>query len=817
MNQRTNRATRTHLALLCLACIPCRVAADDKPAGTLRTLNAHPTVVRLSASNDVQRVVVVVTEESGLTRDVTDLAGFAFSPEGIVEHVGGGLLVPRQAGAAVLTIAHDGLRAEVKIVAANTERSISFRNDVEPVLMKAGCNSGACHGNARGQEGFRLSLFGFDPQMDYINLTRQASGRRLNVAEPDSSLMFLKATAQVGHGGGERFTKDNPLFAVVDRWVRAGLPNDPPDVPTLTGLSILPRACVLASGGATQQTVVRATYSDGTERDVSALALFSTLNEASAVIDSNGRVTAKDPGEAFVMARFGTFAVVAQIVVVADQPFEWPQNVRPFNYIDEAVHAKLRKMRVRPSAVASDEVFLRRAYLDILGLLPTPAETEHFLRDAAAGKRARLIDELLQRPEFPEVWAMKWGEMLRIESSKLGVKGVELYSSWIRDAIFRDVPLDRIVRDLLTAEGGSFHNPPANFFLVETSPTTMAENVAQVFMGVRVQCAQCHNHPFERWTQDDYYSFAAFFAQIGRKRSEDPRETIVYNSGGGEVKHLRTGQNARPKFLGGEVPDIPGGQDRRKVFADWLTARDNPWFAQCFVNRVWAHFFGRGIVDPPDDVRVSNPPSHPELLERLGQKLVESGYDIRALVRDICNSRTYQLSTRVNETNARDTRNLSHATIRRLSAEQLLDAICAVTQVREKFAGLPLGARAMQVADAKTGSYFLGTFGRPPRQTACTCERRDEPTLSQALHLINGPTVWEKIKSPNGRLERLLEAGSQPDVIVNELYLAALARGPTAAERAAAATHIAASKDARTGLQDLFWAVLNSHEFVFNH
>ncbi len=365
--------------------------------------------------------------------------------------------------------------------------------------------------------------------------------------------------------------------------------------------------------------------------------------------------------------------------------------------------------------------------------------------------------------------------------------------------------------------GGNFANPAANFYLVEQDPAPVAENVAQVFLGIRIQCAQCHNHPFERWTQNDYYGFAAFFAQLGRKPSDDPRETILFNSGGGEMKQRATGQLMRPKFLGGETPDIPPGADRRAVLAEWLTDKDNPWFAACAVNRVWAHFFGRGIVDPPDDVRVSNPPSHPELLDQLAERFVVSGYDIRALVRDICNSRTYQLTTRTNESNAADERNFSHACIRRLSAEQLLDAVCRVTGVREKFAGLPLGARAVQVADARTGSYFLDTFGRPLRESACTYERRNEPTLAQALHLINGETLHKKIASPQGRLSKLLEAGTPPEEILSALYVAALTRPPTATELQAALKHVAASEKAADGWQDLFWALLNSQEFVFNH
>lgn len=696
-------------------------------------------------------------------------------------------------------------------------RVLSMRNDIEPVLMKAGCNSGTCHGNARGQEGFRLSLFGFDPDLDHRTISRDLRARRVDPARPEASLLLQKATGAVTHGGGTRITPGDPLYHALRDWIASGAPNDATPPPALVGVDLAPAEALLKAGGASVQLSATARYADGSTRDVSSLAVYESLNDYSAVVAPLGLVTSKNAGEAFVMARFGTFAVVAQLIVVADQPFEWPASIAPSNFIDEAVFAKLRKLQMLPAERCSDEIFVRRAYLDVVGLLPTPAEFERFMADGAADKRARLIDELLGRPEFPELWAMKLAEILRVESTRLNTKGVEIYSAWLRDAVQQNVPLNQIARQLLTGTGGNYHVPPANFYIVESDPLLVAENVAQAFLGIRIQCAQCHNHPFERWTQDDYYAFAAFFPQIGRKRAEDPRETIVFNSASGEVTHPRTGKPARPKFLGGATPDIPPGADRRAVFADWLAAPENPWFARCFVNRVWAHFFGRGIIDPPDDVRVTNPASHPELLDALARQFVERNYDIRALVRDICASRTYQLSTVPHETAAHDRRNLAAATLRRLPAEQLLDAVSTATETAEKFAGLPLGARAVQVSDARSGSYFLETFGRPARQTPCTCERRDEPSLSQALHLMNGATVWDKIRSPAGRLTRLLNAQTPTERMIDELYVATLTRRPTDAECAAAATYLAAAGDTRKGLEDLFWALLNSNEFVFQH
>ncbi|RMF85654.1 MAG: DUF1553 domain-containing protein [Planctomycetota bacterium] len=794
---------------------PAAVASAKTPVGQLRVL---PDSVRLDYPNDQQRVVVLFTDPAGVDHDVTAAVTFAVDGEPLATWTAG-VLAPQRAGEQVATLQHAGLAAALSITVADAAdpRPISFRNDVEAALMKAGCNSGVCHGNARGQDGFRLSLFGFDPEMDYVNLTRQTGARRVDVSDPAASLMLEKGLAQVTHGGGQRLAPDAPEYQLLADWVAAGAPDDPPDLPRLTSLALFPPQAVLPAGGATMQITARGEYSDSTDRDVTPLAVYSSLNDAVASVDARGRITTHDAGETFIMARFGTFAEVTQVIVVGDEAFTWPSEAKPRNYIDEAIHAKLRKLRIAPSEVCDDATFARRVYLDVIGIPPTVDEIRAFLADERDDKRARLIDELLQRPEFPEVWAMKWAEMLRIESQKLNVKGVQLYTAWLRDAIQRDAPMDQIVRELLTADGGNYQNPPANFYLVEREPTLMAENVAQVFLGIRIQCAQCHNHPFERWTMDDYYSFAAFFAQIGRKPSEDPRETIIYNSRRGEVAHKRTGAPVAPKFLGGATPEIPPGGDRRAVLADWLTSPDNPWFAQCFANRVWAHFMGRGLIDPPDDVRVSNPPSHPQLLRELGRRFVAGGYDIRALVRDICNSRTYQLSTRANPSNANDERNFSHARVRRLSAEQLLDAICAATGVKEKFAGLPLGARSVQVADARTGSYFLETFGRPARESACTCERRDDPTLSQALHLINGATIESKINAPNGLLGRLLAENQPPETIIETLYLAALSRPPTDAEHAAALKYVGESPDPTNGLRDLFWALLNSQEFVFQH
>jgi len=704
--------------------------------------------------------------------------------------------------------------------AVPTERSLSFRQDIVPILTKAGCNSGGCHGRSTGQEGFHLSLFGFDPASDYRSITRDARVRRIDLAHPARSLLLAKPTVAVAHGGGQRLDPEGVLYKTLLQWVQSGAPDDPPDLAPLTGITIEPTQSVVAGADKPVPLRVTAQYGDGSTRNVTHLARYDTSDDAVVTVNENGEVRSGGKGEAFVMVRFGTYAAVSQFIVLpAESSFNWQPHAEPVNEIDVLIDDKLRKLQINPSPPCSDGVFIRRAYLDVIGLLPTIEAYRAFMADTRPDKRSRLIDALLARPAFEDFWAMKLAELLRIESvsRRISFKAMYLYDDWLRRAIADNRPLDAIVRDLLAAEGGNFANPASNFYVLEKDPTLIAENVAQVFCGIRIQCARCHNHPFESWTQDDYYSFAAFFAQVGTKSAADIRESIVFNRRRGEVKHERTGQTMAPKLLAGPRPEKFRDNDRRAELAAWLTAKDNPYFAACFVDRVWSALMGRGIVEPPDDVRVSNPPSHPELRRRLAQSFVENGYDIRGLIRMICRSNAYQRTTQTNATNAEDVRNFSHRQPQRLPAETLLDIICQVTGVPEKFAGLPRGARAVRIADANTGSYFLEVFGRPPRQSVCTCERRNEPTLSQALHLINGDTIQGKIATADGMLAQRLSKGDKPEAILRVMYVAALCREPRQEELDALLAPIANGAEARAVLEDAFWALLNSTEFVFNH
>lgn len=801
------------LWVLALGWVGSSLAAQEK----LVHLAVYPPDIHLRTAADSQRFIVVGTREDGVTLDVTAQAEVRLEDERLCRRQNNQLF-PAADGTTTLHVAYQGLTASasVQVEEARAERPISFQLDVMPVFMRGGCNTGSCHGAARGKDGFRLSLFGFDPQGDYYRLTREIGTRRINLAVPEESLLIEKAVGAVPHTGGKRFSLESSYGQTLLGWLKAGAPNDAQPPPAVVGVDLYPPGAVLEGEGATQQFIARARYADGTDRDVTDLAVFLSNNDTSAPISPDGVAKAASRGEAFVMARFETHTV-GHLVLVLPQALSFTPTPPAGNYIDELVIAKLNKLRIQPSPLCSDEEFLRRVTIDITGQLPTEEEYRAFLADSSPDKRQRLVDELLTRPQFAEIWAMKWAELLMVKTTnQVSNKSAYLYASWLTEQIANHVPLDKIVRALIAGTGSTLHNPPATFYQVERDTLKMAENVAQVFCGIRTQCAQCHNHPFDRWTMDDYYSFAAFFAQVGRKTGEDYRETIIFNRGGGEVRHPVGNRVMPPKFLGGPVPNIPPGKDRREVLADWLTSPDNPYFATSVANRVWAHFFGQGIVEPVDDIRVSNPPSNPELFEALGAKFAAYGYDLRKLVRDICTSQTYQRSCERNESNAADERNFAHAAARRIPAEQLLDCISQATAAPDKFPGLPAGARAVQIADGRTTNYFLTTFGRSPRDTVCACDAKTEPTLSQALHLLNGGTIQGKIQQ-GGLVRRLVTEKKSPEQILEQLYIRCLSRRPTAEESQQLLAVVQQAPSVEQGLEDVFWAILNSREFLFNH
>lgn len=782
-------------------------------------LTAYPPSINLKTKEDFNSVIIVATYSDDVTRDVTYESSVWVEKPDIIDFQDR-IVYPKKAGETKLVAEFLGKKVEVpvKISAPDEIRPVSFKLDVMPVFMKAGCNTGSCHGSARGQDRFMLSLFGYDPEGDHYRITREQGTRRINLAIPEESMLVEKAIGTVPHTGGKLFSKYSEHWQTLVSWLEDGAEKDPDDIAKPTSIELFPPSALMEGFGATQQMTVLAQYSDGTTRDITPLTVFQSSNDVSAAIDEHGKVIAGSRGEAFVMARFNVFTVGVPVVVIPeDLKYERP-TLPSNNYIDNLVHDKLHKLRMTPSGLCSDEVFVRRLYLDITGLLPTVEESTAFLKDSSPNKRAKLIDQLLEKKEFTELWVMKFSELLQIQTDDnqgMSYKATLRYFNWLKDRIANNVPMDQIVKDLITSSGGTFTHPATNFYQVERDNLKITENVAQVFMGMRLQCAQCHNHPFDRWTQDEYYSFASFFSQVGRKNGADPREKIIYNRRSGEINHPVHKKPMPPKFLGDDTPEIPKGADRREILAEWLASPKNPFFARNLANLVWAHFFGQGIIEPVDDVRVSNPPSNPELLDQLSKKFTDYNYDFKKLVRDVCNSRIYQLSTKTNPTNESDTRNFARSQLRRLRAEVMLDVISQATETKNKFQGLPLGAKAIQIADGRVSNYFLTTFGRAKRETVCSCEVVMDPSLSQALHLLNGDTTNKRISQ--GRLvESSLKAGKQPEQIIDELYLRCYSRKPRESEK----TKLLATldqKDPRQGLEDIFWALLNSKEFIFNH
>jgi hypothetical protein len=786
------------------------------------SIEVYPPRVQLDSSRDRQRLIVQARHADGHTEDVTAAATVAVGNASLaaVDRPDGRILLrPIADGEAAIRVEHAGQSREIplKVVSATSEPPLSFRLDVMPVFARAGCNMGSCHGAARGKDGFRLSLFGFDPAGDYLRITREFPGRRIDPGDPARSLLVQKAIGGVPHTGGKRFELDSDLAQRLVRWIGAGAPDDPGPVAPLVGLDLHPPTALLAGAGATQPFVAVARFADGTDRDVTDLCWYGSNNDPTAKVSPGGLVTSGSRGEAFIMARYDTITVGRSLVVAPkDLSFTFPPQPGA-TWIDDLVNAKLAALRIAPSDVCDDETFLRRVTLDLVGLVPTPEERAAFVADQTADKRARVVEELMGRKEFVELWVMKWAEILQIRSqgNDVSPKGAILYHQWLDRRIAANEPVDRMVRDLITAAGGTFENPPSNYFQLERDTLKLAENVAQAFLGMRIQCAQCHNHPFDRWTMDDYYGFAAFFKQIARKRGADPRETIVFDSGSGDMKHPVTGATVPPKFLGGEAPKV-STDDRRRALATWMTSADNPYFARHVANIAWTHFFGRGIVHEPDDARVSNPPANGPLLDELGRRLAASGWDFRALVREIVASQTYQRSCAVNATNKLDDTNFSHAAVRRIRAEVLLDVLAEVTDTKNKFPGLPMGARAVQVADGRTTNYFLTTFGRATREDVCSCAVKMDPNLSQALHLLNGDAANDRIKQ--GGLVAAWIKEEKPDAeIVERLFVRCYGRMPTEQERTETVAAVAAAGDRGQALEDVFWALLNSPEFMFNH
>jgi hypothetical protein len=819
---------------LVLASAPALTAApptgDDRAAlvGQPTELVVAPATVTLSGPRDVRQLVVTGKYADGSVRDLTRAVEVSIDkPE--VLHVAEGLFVRgAMDGSATLSVTAGGKAVKVPIAVADLDavRPVSFRNDVIAAFNVGGCNAGACHGTPSGKNGFKLSLRGFDPAADYLQLTREQFGRRTDKHDPDAALILLKGLGRVSHEGGARFAASSYPAEMLSAWLTEGVRDDPSDLPAVKSLHVAPGPRVLLAPAKWQQLAVAATFADGTTRDVTRLTVFSTSDPALADVDLNGLVEFKRPGEVAVLVRYLEEMVSVRLTYLEPRAgFAW-SDPPAHNFIDTHVFAKLKQMTILPSDLCTDSEFVRRAYLDACGRMPTAAEARAFLADKDPTKRDRLIDKLVTLPEFADFWALKWSDVLRSSRKTIQEKGSHAFHLWLRDRIATGVPIDAVVTELLTATGNTFTNPPANYYRIAKDPQSLAEATAQLFLGVRMQCAKCHNHPFERWTQDDYYGLSAVFARVKTKPEPGvgpkpdpkvPAAEIVVASRDGEVTQPRTGKIMQPLALGSGAMDVAPGVDRRAVFADWLTKPDNPFFAKSVANRVWFHLTGKGVVDPVDDFRDSNPACNDELLDALAKDFADHGYDLRRLVTTIMKSRTYQLSAQPNETNKDDAKYFSHAVTKLLTAEQLLDALCDVTGVPEKFAGLPAGTRAVQLPDGEVNHPFLKTFGQPARELACECERESDGNLAQALQLINGPTVNEKVRSPSNRLAALLSSKKSDGEVLTELYFTALARAPEPDEAKVALAHVAKAQDKRKGWEDVLWAVLNTREFLFRH
>jgi hypothetical protein len=698
---------------------------------------------------------------------------------------------------------------------------VSFLRDVAPIINKAGCTQGPCHGAAKGKNGFKLSLRGYDPRFDYEALLYDLSGRRFNRADPGASLMLLKPTMEVAHQGGLRFEKDSDYYRTIYNWIAQGVPFGDESKDAVATLTVEPKDIFMQQPGGTAAVKVVAKFKDGVIRDVTReTSVESNVPDVASVDPKTAAITGVRTGEATLLIRYqGKFSTIPVTVVNPKPGFAWkalPQH----NYIDEKIDSKLERLHIQPSPVADDAAFLRRVSLDLTGRIPSPADLRAFLDDRtpARAKRAKVIDKLIASPAYVDHWSVKWGDLLQSSRKYLGDKGVYQFQQWIRHSIATNQPYDKMVLELLTARGSSYDNPAANYYRVTRDAKPTMEKTTQVFMGVRMVCAQCHDHPFERWTQGQYYQMSAFFSAVGLRAGYEVGEEIVFDQRDDyEMKHPKDGHIVKPTFLiasNTPVP-IPDNQGRRDALARWLVSKDNPFFAKAIANRIWSYFFTRGIIEPVDDIRASNPPVNPALLDALTKDLIDHNFDLQYLMRTIANSRAYQAEFLTNEWNAQDPYNFSHAYPRRMTAEELMDAVSSASGVRAKFPETPEDTTAEQLVDPHIGKEgFLDVFGRPLRESACECERRTDFSLPQALNLVNGRTISDAVADPKGRVAKLVLSGKDDKAIVEELYLASLSRFPNAQESERALKYLAGGpKTARS--QDLLWALLNSKGFLY--
>ena len=783
-------------------------------------LVVYPKAVALTDSRGRQQIAVSGINQQNRPRDWTrDARMTSANPE--IAVVRAGVVYPIADGETEVIIEVGGNRHVIPTLVSSlaTPRPVEFESEVLVGLSKQGCNSGACHGSPSGKGGFRLSLRAFDKNLDELTLIREDFGRRTNPIDPEQSLLLLKPLMNVAHGGGKQLHKNDVAYTILRDWIASGAAADPRGTARITRLEVYPDAKrILAVGDGGQQLVVTAHFADGRQRDVTHLAAYETSDTSVATVNANGFVTPHARGEVAILVRLlEDIESVPMMFVENLEDFQW-QSPSPNNYIDQLVNAKLQQLQYLPAETCSDDEFLRRISLDLLGILPSVEETTAFLANTGEDKRTRLIDSLLERKEFAKFWALKWGDLLKMNRKLVGDEGIYKYHRWVEQSLHDNMPYDEFARQLLTGSGSTLANPPANFYRTSADMNECVETISQVFLGARLQCAKCHNHPFERWTQDNYYGLGTFFSRVQRRNTGRPGEMFVYTSSSGDVTQPRTGEVMSPWLPQVGSIESPNDTDRRTAFVAWLVNPGNPYFARIEANRIWAQLFSRGIVDPIDDFRDSNPPSNAALLDALATEFVESGYDRKHLLRLILNSRTYQASYRTTKFNQDDTKYFSHQEPRLLGAEQLLDAINRTLALEQRFGSLPAGTLATQLpAPDVVKVDFLKVFGQPERSTVCACERTDDSTLGMAIELFNGPMIHGKLRDADNRFRKSLAEGEPVKDVIRDIYFAALCRLPSDIELKAALQHCSKNPDLVVGVEDVCWALFNTDEFLFQH
>jgi hypothetical protein len=789
------------------------------------TLVISPPAVELTNAESRQQLIAEGTINN-FQEDHTRLATWTSSNPNIVTVDATGILKPVNDGEADITAKSGANTATVHVKVKNSHAPFtwSFRNHVIPVMTKAGCNQGACHGALAGKNGFKLTLRGYDPYLDYDMLTRQSVGRRVSMTEPSASLILQKPTATIPHGGGRRFATNSLEYRVIAEWIAEGTPPPSPKDKEVASLEVYPKKAILQPGKE-QQLVVRAKYTDGTIDDVTRWVKYVSNNEGVATVDDNGLVKMTGNGEAAVTLWYSSRVLYATLTspynnqVTPDVYTKFPRN----NYIDEFVIAKLKSLNITPSPIASDSVFIRRAYLDAAGILPTAEEVEQFVNDKSPDKRKKMINALLERDEYVDYWAYKWSDLLLVSSKKLRPNAMFAFYNWIRDSVKENKHWDDFTREIFTGTGSTRQNGALNYFILHKDIIDLTENTTQAFLGQRLTCARCHNHPLEKWTQKQYFQMANMFSRVGIKNGPDPGDSVVFAKTSGDINHPRLLRPLAPTPLDGTSMSLDSQDDRRVPFANWLTSPKNEYFSRAIVNRVLGNFMGRGLVDPIDDVRATNPASNEDLFSALSKDFVDHHFDIKYLIRTVMNSTTYQLASEANATNQDDKKFYSKYIIKRLPAEVLLDSMAQVTGVPTQFTGYPAGTRALQLPDTQVVSQFLNVFGRPARNVCDSSERSVDPTISQALHVINGDTLNKKLSNPEGYIALLLKLGLSDSRIIEHMTLSAFGRYPTEGEKTELGAMLQKArsntqKEAREqALQDMVWAMLTSKEFMFNH